>query len=790
MLSLVVAAVSSGVLLWWLTRPATDERAGLDHAARSTGAESVATRPALTGAAGAAPEVPLPDAAQPLAPPADATVADAANAPATGTLVVQVRWKADGSPAADIGLRLLELDQRDPLFHALDGRTDSSGQWIAKDRPPGRVVVYSDRVEAQAGRLAAGQRTELLIELPPGVLVRGAVVDGEQRPVAGADIWLDGSTSPGVLASVGRADNLGRFVLRDVRRGQGVGASAPEHTRSWAVVLEQSTPDPFDLVLELGPPGGRVQGIVAGPDGRPVAGATVLVGAESGFPPAERRPPDHVRWPPPLRVLTDEAGAFGVDDVPARGVPVAVRATGWSPWAGFTTVKAGATSEVAVALQPSASVTGVVRDEAGQTLADAHVSTEGGGQMTLQFDFSDDEGRFTLRDLPLGRTDLNANRDGVGRAATTLTVEPGGQYTWDPVLGAGLLIRGRVVDERGAALAGMGINAVPQEGDQSNHRTKTDAEGRFTLDNCADAPHRLEVDATAAASPFALTTLSGVRPGPDELEIVVAAGAASAFVVGRVDDERGAPLGGAKVFLSQSATQRALDARTEAASGAFRFGPLPAGRYALEVEAPDRPGLSVPEFELAAGELRDLGTLAFERTGTLLVRATVPEGVDAASVGGAAFPTAGGSGAMLERQPDGTLLSPPLQPGEYRVRVWALRAAMQTLTAQVAADGRAELDVALVGCHWHIVTLRLSWHEEPAPSVAVEIRDRDGALVFDARPEVEDVAAEHSRRALVSACLPPADYVLQVSRDGERVLEVPLLLATATGNGRSEFELP
>jgi hypothetical protein len=410
--------------------------------------------------------------------------------------------------------------------------------------------------------------------------------------------------------------------------------------------------------------------------------------------------------------------------------------------------------------------------------------------MTLQFDFSDDEGRFTLRDLPLGRTDLSANRDGVGRAATTLTVEPGGQYTWDPVLGAGLLIRGRVVDERGAALAGMGINAVPQEGDQSNHRTKTDAEGRFTLDNCADAPHRLEVDATAAASPFALTTLSGVRPGPDELEIVVAAGAASAFVVGRVDDERGAPLGGAKVFLSQSATQRALDVRTEAASGAFRFGPLPAGRYALEVEAPDRPGLSVPEFELAAGELRDLGTLAFERTGTLLVRATVPEGVDAASVGGAAFPTAGGSGAMLERQPDGTLLSPPLQPGEYRVRVWALRAAMQTLTAQVAADGRAELDVALVGCHWQIVTLRLPQSEGPAPSFAVEIRDLDGALVFDARPEVEDVAAERCRRALVSACLPPADYVLQVSRDGERVLEVPLLLATATGNGRSEFELP
>ncbi|HVQ25957.1 MAG TPA: carboxypeptidase-like regulatory domain-containing protein, partial [Planctomycetota bacterium] len=205
--------------------------------------------------------------------------------------------------------------------------------------------------------------------------------------------------------------------------------------------------------------------------------------------------------------------------VPARGVPVAVRATGWSPWAGFTTVKAGATSEVAVALQPSASVTGVVRDEAGQVLADAHVSTEGGGQMTLQFDFSDDEGRFTLRDLPLGRTDLSANRDGVGRAATTLTVEPGGQYTWDPVLGAGLLIRGRVVDERGAALAGMGINAVPQEGDQSNHRTKTDAEGRFTLDNCADAPHRLEVDATAAAPrcfcrsrPRSARSTSGRRP--------------------------------------------------------------------------------------------------------------------------------------------------------------------------------------------------------------------------------------------------------------------------------------
>ena len=424
-LALLVVVLAG--LAWWSLRR---EQSGALPASAPRGA---AVAPALLPDAGSDPgdASTLRFAAgeqQPLAP---VQAEPSAGGELTGSLTVHVRWQEDGTPAAGIGLRLILLDEPDPLYHAIEGISDGRGVWSAMGLAPGRVLVNSDRVEAQAGVIVAGRDTQLTLELLPGLLVRGHVVDSDGQNVPDAVVWLDGHNSVGDIRPVGRADNRGNFAVPHIRSGQSVGASAPGHTRSAAYRIRDYHDGLLAFTLELGPAGGALHGLVVAPDGRPIAGATVLVTAEGAWPlPPHRRA--HLVRPPPLRLVTDDRGEFLAEDVPVGRVEVAARATGWSPWGGSTDVKIGQTAEVRAALQPSASLTGVVRDTEGQPFADVHVGTEGVPEMSLQYDFSAPDGRFTLRDLPLGRITFAAYKDGSGRAETMLMIEAGGRYTWDP----------------------------------------------------------------------------------------------------------------------------------------------------------------------------------------------------------------------------------------------------------------------------------------------------------------------------------------------------------------------
>ena len=790
-LSLVLAAALVGALIWWLTRPAVGEQVDL-RPASGVRSDVEALRPEsdVSGAA-AVPEIPpVPPrgAAVSLEPDESSTSASAASASAatTGSLLVQVLWKAGGTPAPDIGLRLLQLDRPDPQFHATLGRSDADGRWLLDGLRPGRVIVYSDRIEAAAGWVVAGQALELALELLPGVLVRGTVVDPDQRAVPDAEIWLDGHNSPGAIMPVARTDNAGRFAVRDVRHGQSVGASAPGHTRSCSVIVSKSVPEPFEVTIELGTPGGRVQGVVVDPQGRPVAGATVLLGGQAGWPTCEASSPFEQRGLPPFRLLTDERGAFVADDVPARPVEVRVRATGWSPWSGFVIAQAGETAVVDVRLQTSAAVSGVVRDEAGLPVADVHVGTEESDEMARQYAFSAADGRFTLRDVLLGRTALEAYKDHAGRAKTSLTIEPGETHTWDPVLSSGLRILGRVVDGQGRPVAGCDIRAQPEGGGEVRE-ARTDRDGRFTLDHCADATHRLDAEAPGSSSPFAVVTLTGIRPGPDELEIVADESAESAVVLGRVQDAQGLPLV-ARLLLEQPATARMLGAATDAATGAFRLGPLPAGRYTLEAEVEGLSRLSLPEFDLAAGETRDVGTLVFETPGTLRVRARLPVGVDAASLAGFVFGRQ--AGAQLELQADGTLTSPPLQPGDYRIRVLALGASTPDQSVRIESGRQAEVDVTLSACLWLQVHLSMPLRDGPPPIVSLKLADPAGTIVIEERGPLPVQPDEPWRRDVVGGCLPPATYDLEVRVDDRLVLHEPIRMDTGESAYVSKFELP
>jgi hypothetical protein len=189
------ALLAAVALLFWLGlresgRAASDAAYAADAADVAEAGDDAAALPEAPAGFEAVGDVPgfVAPERQRLAPSEDRSTPAAARKPSageetTGSLSVEVVWKSDGAPAADVGLRLLQLDRPDPLFHATLGHSDAGGRWLVAGLQPGRVVVSSDRLEAQAGLVVAGEVLELAIELLPGVLVRGTVVDDEQRPV-------------------------------------------------------------------------------------------------------------------------------------------------------------------------------------------------------------------------------------------------------------------------------------------------------------------------------------------------------------------------------------------------------------------------------------------------------------------------------------------------------------------------------------------------------------------------------------------------------------------------------
>jgi carboxypeptidase family protein len=135
----------------------------------------------------------------------------------------------------------------------------------------------------------------------------------------------------------------------------------------------------------------------------------------------------------------------------------------------------------------------------------------------------------------------------------------------------GTMIRGRLVDERGASAprwltVTVRMRDVPPDGQNSRLAAQgsasLDADGRFVVAQLLPGVY----DVTVAGHP--LLVPSTVRPGPDEVRIAFDAGMT---VTGRVLDERGEPLPGAQVTLGRSdVTVEPLRA-TSADDGTFRI---------------------------------------------------------------------------------------------------------------------------------------------------------------------------------------------------------------------------
>jgi hypothetical protein len=313
---------------------------------------------------------------------------------------------------------------------------------------------------------------------------------------------------------------------------------------------------------------------------------------------------------PPCLGFTDEDGVFHAPSLLPGKTRVAVRAPGFIPLEEEIDVTPGSPVLADLILRRGATLSGRVLGSDGLPITGAQVVVGDFRDFLSIKVFSGDRGSYRLTGLPPGEVEVYSQRPTRGKASTRLTVEDRGQsLSWDPVLTQDLEIRGRVVDDSGAPLEGF-VLLIEEETRGTGRRKATqrklttDPSGSFSQGELSDLSYRITVYEAEGSLPCG--SLEGVRPGAGEAEIRVDRQAlSSAYLRGRVLDAQGRIYPGAKVICFS--TLGGYRVAFAAKDGTYRVGPVPGGRYRIEVQAPGHASVACGEHDVEPREEKDLG---------------------------------------------------------------------------------------------------------------------------------------------------------------------------------------
>jgi len=539
--------------------------------------------------------------------------------PAGGSLTVNVRDRA-GQPVAGVFVRpwLAETSRRRPLLPGR--RTDSRGRAEWGELEAGRYRLAFDRlrsieVTVEPGRESVATRTLA------GRAARGVVVDAGGAPIAGAELWLSpqpagwfeaGAWVAGEVEDVpvARTDAEGGFAIPALGDAFLLGVRASGFAPGPTLRLSSLAEHLEDLRVTLAEPGGRAAGQVLDPEGRPLAGALVTCDGTSFGAPLLGR-------------VTDGTGRFELDGVPRGDLALRAWAPGLAAWRGTLEVPERGDAFLVVRLESGPSVSGTVRDEAGQPIAGAHVFAaeretwrapdpwEGGTT------FTDGAGRFTLRGL--ARAPRWVSALAVSGARCSTRVEPPAEI--DLVAACPAELRGRVVDGTGRGIAAC-VVSVASDRPWSRPSCVTAADGGFKLPAREAGPQLVRVlehgtlvheGATLAGRETVIVIPDHVRP--------------RTVLTGSLHGLDGDALEGARLVLEDVADGRVLEVPLALEAGRFASRPVGVGTYRVRVVA-GAAAFELPALVSIAGQAPvDLGALelapvfdaelAFEHDGPL-----------------------------------------------------------------------------------------------------------------------------------------------------------------------------
>ena len=489
----------------------------------------------------------------------------------------------------------------------------SDGRFLLEDVAEGSYVLQVLAPERSPGsasgiKVAAGRTTDVgTIRLGRGGIVRGTVVDSGGGGVAGATVkavgpgdgrqrWMDLNSTV--------TDAAGGFEVLGVAPGNAtVGASHPQYAPAETSVVVEPAKGPSEVRLTLSQ-GGRIEGLVRRREGTPLAGLTISI-----FSPTRRAFTSGIA----SNVMTGTDGSFVLEHVPPGNVVVEVMAeAGPSAMVGTLSrsvdVREGETSRVELVQREivvsghtsrsGAPLPGVRLELTGQDSSTMHFAGGGGGVpaaggLQHQRAVSADDGSYALIVDEPGRFEvMAASADGRTRyPGRFVEIPDADQYDLELDF-AGAKVSGVVVDkETDKPVEGASVGASPKAPREDGFAGgPAGPDGRFEL---VLDPGDYRVAARAEQYAEGRVEVSVGPEGVTDLRIALEKGLE---IAGRVVDAAGRGLGDLVVLATS--TERATAART-LADGAFRFGGLTDGAFALvagspeagfAVKAPVRPG--------------------------------------------------------------------------------------------------------------------------------------------------------------------------------------------------------
>jgi protocatechuate 3,4-dioxygenase beta subunit len=421
----------------------------------------------------------------------------------SGTVVdPEGRAVADARVMLEPGPNLfLELIRRG-TFRILEARTDAGGHFLFGGVAPGSgydLTATAPEIAVSHGVsvvVAAGEATDVVLRTRRGGRVVGRVLSaveeedgslGRALPLGGAHVGAiprglrDMRFVEQILQQThGITDAEGAYEMSHVPPGEiDVVAYAPNHllgAGATVTVLESQTSAAPPIEMERGP---QLRGRFVDVAGEPVAGvhvrwqtfdlrALAQLGVQLTFAPMLAQAVEGFAFPE-----SDSAGRFVAGPFPGDA-PHRIRyfkpgfsdaSTSWTP---------GGVEEVEIVLHRGGSLEGIVMDlEAAQpvtsfsieTIDRIETSAEAPGRLNPFSGgeaFEDAAGRFRLEALRAGEVTLTFEAQGYApRVVRDLEIAEGEERRGLIVtMSRGATVRGRVVDEEGAPIAGANVMAL------------------------------------------------------------------------------------------------------------------------------------------------------------------------------------------------------------------------------------------------------------------------------------------------------------------------------------------
>lgn len=528
---------------------------------------------------------------------------------------VAPKWQLDIDPEGPLRL---EGQVQDADGHGVGGaevwlgsvpprttKTEDDGSF-AFDKLVGREYALSASAGEQVGGPVEYKLTEssdpVVIRLVAGSSLVVRVKDDTDKPVEGAEVKL---VSESLVTAKTATD--GTAKLKPVRAGWvGVQVNAAGYApgTGFTRVPGGGASGHVDVRLHKG---FSVEGRVVDEHRKPISGAHVGTAALWGMPAGVQD------------VVTDADGKFKIPAL-AAGTHTVIASDGVHAPARSApvTVTDRPVTGVEITLRDGGTLVGTVVDETGKPVPYATIRVGGEGQQMYMVASrqatSDKAGAFEIRGLDRIKLKARAEADAAASkvADVDLSTEP--KVTIKLVLDVKGIIAGVVVDETGAAVAEVQVNAFPDilggEAPESlslagMSSATTDGAGKFTVRGLPDGGYRVRA-ARASGSGIYEWGQQGVAAKTGDKNVRITLNAPGS-IIGKIVVEGGDAPKGARISVGYQAPVQVAE------DGSFKLAEVSAGKHDLHVHGANFAAFNQRDVDVKPGKETDVGTITVTR---------------------------------------------------------------------------------------------------------------------------------------------------------------------------------